>query len=256
MTVKNRKGEFVTQHKARPGPTALLLTTTATALEPELETRVLFVPTDESSAQTAASLRAFARSQRQPYLLKALQPWIELQQWLAGHGSSRVVVPYARTLAGLFTAATPRARRDFSKVLTLVQAIALLHQATRHIEHGVVKAKRRDYRAAYELLQDLVAEQTGARVPPHVRRVVNVVQERILRGVTAPSKSEIHADVPERVLTSVARAVDRAVELGYLRYAEAGRTSRVALDEPMPDDKIGLPTPEALRDALRRKRRD
>ena len=56
--------------------------------------------------------------------------WHALQEWIASR-PAEVAVPYAEKLAGLIPPVSTRLRRDFTVLLMLIQAHALLHQANR-----------------------------------------------------------------------------------------------------------------------------
>lgn len=74
-----------------------------------------------------------------------------------------------------------RLRRDFSVILSLIKAHALLHQATRGRDaEGQIVASLADYAAVRELVAHLVAEGVEATVPVTIRETVNVA-ERLVR---------------------------------------------------------------------------
>lgn len=121
----------------REGPTGLIMTTTAVSLHPENETRHLVIPLSDSPAQTRRVLRAIAaqhgenrdrqKSREETTQWRALQEWLEL-------ATHEVVIPYAPALAELIPSVAVRLRRDFTAVLNLVEAHAILHQVNRELD--------------------------------------------------------------------------------------------------------------------------
>ena len=75
-----------TVDRARAGPTGLLVTTTATQLHPENETRLLSIPVTDTPEQTRQVFRAIAAGGGATV---DLAPWQALQSWLAGGAPRR-----------------------------------------------------------------------------------------------------------------------------------------------------------------------
>ncbi len=225
----------------REGPTGLLVTTTAVRLHPENETRIFSMTVTDTAEQTKAVLRAQARRRGPgPDLVR----WHALQEWLAA-GSAEVTVPYAEALAEAVPPVAVRLRRDVPALLRLVEAHALLHQATRERDaEGRVLATVKDYAAVRELVADLVADAAERTVSPEVRATVEVVGH--LRaghpgGVSvAALAAELHLDK-----SSASRRAARADERGFLRNEEErkGRPARYVLGDPLPGDEPILPPP-------------
>lgn len=67
----------------REGPTGLIVTTTATRLHPENETRLLSLTVTDTREQTADILMALAKETAEE---PDLEPWLALQTWLEGAG--------------------------------------------------------------------------------------------------------------------------------------------------------------------------
>jgi hypothetical protein len=252
----------------REGPTGLLVTTTASSLEQELETRIFSISTDNSPQQTAnimlASARKAAGDATEPQV--DLAPWHALQIWLQ-NSEHPVVVPFAETLANTIPAKAVRLRRDFSACLALLQTHAVLHQASRQRDgHGRISATFEDYAEVYHLVHDLVAEGVRATVSPALRAAVDAVYSVIAAKKSHVRKSWVVADminndVVSASLTEVARVMDRdkstasrhvneAIEAGYIINLEAklGRPARLVPGDPLPSQGEVLPTPEALRE--------
>ena len=113
----------------------IFLTTTAIDLDEELQNRCLTLAVDESAEQTVRihrvqrerrTLAGLVAHEERKDLLKQLRNAQRLLQPL------HVVNPFAPALT--FATARTRNRRDHEKYLTLIDAIALLHQHQREIK--------------------------------------------------------------------------------------------------------------------------
>jgi hypothetical protein len=135
-------GRMVTQEYHVEGPVMLFLTTTAINLDEELQNRCLTLAVDESSAQTDR----IHQVQRQRRTLAGLIAREERQEVLAKLKNAQrllqpvpVLNPYAPDLT--FPSGQTRNRRDHEKYLTLIDAIALLHQHQRPRGQHVVRGR-------------------------------------------------------------------------------------------------------------------
>ncbi len=224
----------------REGPTGLLVTTTRIFLHPENETRQLSVPVDDSPAQTQRIMQKIAEEQEHAV---DFARWHSLQMWLQD-AEHRVVIPFAPTLARLIPPVAVRLRRDFKTVLALVQAHALLHQASRARDSaGRIVATLADYGVVRALMADLLAEGVEASVPPIVRETVAAVERLVGNrgGMTATVKQvadELDIDSPAAL-----RRVRMAIARGFLNNEETRehRPYKLTLGDPLPDDRVLLP---------------
>ena len=125
-------------------PDRAAVTTTEAAVDAEIETRCLSIVTDDSPEQTRRVFRALAALEDELETPVDFDAWHELQEWIASHGETRVVVPFVDALAELMPAGATRLRRDFVTLLCLVRAHAILYQAQREQDHA--RPCRRDGR--------------------------------------------------------------------------------------------------------------
>src|SRR5262249_35254694 len=145
----------------------------------------------DTSDQTAAVLRALAQDAAPSDI--DLARWHALQVWLAT-GPNRVVIPFAKELAGLVPPIGIRLRRDFKTVLMLVRAHALLHQAQRlKDDAGRVIATLQDYGTVRDLVADLVAEGVEATVTPEVRETVDAIADLIDGGKVEVRQTDLRS---------------------------------------------------------------
>ena len=161
VTLKDMEtGQMAAKRFTVRGPIAYLETTTQSYLNQENTSRCFEIPLDESADQTlrihqhqrrARSLWGLKRNiskdvirRRHHNLQRVLQP-------------VRVVIPYAEYLT--FPAASVRTRRDHERFLSLIEAVAFLHQfqrVTRTASHKgkevkYIEASVEDYAIAYQL---------------------------------------------------------------------------------------------------------
>jgi hypothetical protein len=130
------------------GPAAFIQATTRVSLHPENETRLLSIQTDESAEQTRAINQyqaQLAAGNVQPCPESTIQEWHAL---LRGLTQNNVLIPYAEQLAETMPPRV-RSRRDFPKLLGLIEVSAYLHQKDRQIDDlGRIVANPEDYKIA------------------------------------------------------------------------------------------------------------
>ena len=227
----------------RAGPTGLITTTTAVNLHPENETRLLSLTVTDTAEQTAAVMLAAAVGAKDE---RDRTEWHRLQEALAT-GERRVVIPYATTLARAIPPVAVRLRRDFRTILTLIEAHALLHRASRQRDSdGSIVATLADYGAVRGLVADLVADAVGLLVPWRTRETVATVATLTQSG--PPATVDAVAARLKVDKSTASRRVRVAIERGYLRNLEIneGRPARLVLGEPLPEDRPILPSPHDL----------
>lgn len=228
----------------RDGPTGLLVTTTRLQLDPELETRLLSLSPNDTPDQTREVMRALAERGPEPdYAL-----WHALQDWLES-GPTEVYLPFARALAEMVPTAAVRMRRDFSMVLSLSKAHALLHRATREIDdQGRIVASIADYAAVRALVEDKLAEGLAATIPPSVRHTVEAVVELSAAG-HEPVKLQQLVKRLKLDKSTVWRRVKQALASEFIKDDNAGAKGKPLLlrpGEPMPSDEAVLPSAGAV----------
>lgn len=229
----------------KEGPTGLIVTTTASRLHPENETRLLSLTVKDTQEQTKAILRALARAGEEDIPAVDYSAWRAFQVWLA-RGELRVVVPFAGVLADLVPPVAVRLRRDFRLLRTLIQAHALLHREQRARDSaGRILAALDDYAAVRALVADLFAEGLHAAVKPETSETVEAV--RALDKPDGASVAEIAMAL--RLDTSAAsRRVKEAIASGYLANLEnrKGKPARIMSGDALPAEIEILPSAEKL----------
>lgn len=248
VTVRDKdSGGFITKTIVKEGPTNIILTTTATELHVENETRLLSLPTDDSQEQTRAVMKRLAEG---PAPNPDFTEWHALQIWLAS-AERRVSIPYAVYLAEHIPPVAVRLRRDFKTLLRLIEAHAILHQCTRARDsQGCIVANKADYLAVRDLIADLLGSGVGATVPHTMRATVKAVEEA---GHNANGVSLKQIAERLRLDRSAAqRRVKAARERGYLVNLEQkpGEPGRYVIGDPLPEEVSLLPhdVPDTPRD--------
>ena len=248
-TVESGPGGLKPRVIEREGPTNLLVTTTALHLDKEMETRLLSIPVDDSREQTKAIMRAQAKRHGSagPVTDPDLSPWVALQTWL-GLSERRVVIPYADKLVEAIPPVALRLRRDVSVIFGMIEAHAILHQATRERDaQGKIIATIDDYAVVRELTGDLVATAAGLTVPGTVRETVDTVRS-LAKKLPFGVPLRLVAEELGLDKSAASRRAKAAIALGYLRNEEErrGMPARYLPNEPLPEEVEILPPPEAL----------
>lgn len=226
-----------------------MTTTTRDSLNAENETRYLSLTVIDTKEQTRRIFRTLAKEQTEEPDRKR---WTALQTWLetAEHG---VTIPYALDLAEKMGDVAVRLRRDFSVVLSLIKAHAILHQASRGRDgEGRIVATLADYTRVRELVANLISEGVEATVPRSVRQTVEAVRKIIREGGQEWATNKAVSEELDIDKAAASRRVRTAINRGYLKNLEdrKGHPARLVVGEDMPDDQQILPTPRDLQEGL------
>lgn len=180
-------GNLVTKQYKVKGPVMLMMTTTAIDIDEELMNRCLVLSVNESREQT----KAIHVRQRMKQTLEGLLAANEKEAITALHQNAQrllkpvlVVNPYADKLT--FLDDKTRTRRDHMKYLTLIRAIALLHQHQRPVktvEHrgrvlAYIEATKDDIALANRIAHDVLG-RTLDELPPQTRRLLTLVHDMV-----------------------------------------------------------------------------
>ena len=175
-----RTGRLSTHEYEVKGPVMLFSTTTAIELDEELVNRCIVLTVNEDREQT----RAIHRQQRERYTVEGLWARDDAARVKHLHRNAQkllraldVVNPFARDLT--FLDDKTRTRRDHDKYLTLINAIALLHQQHRPVRETLRDGELKEYIcvtvADIALANRLANEVLGRsldELPPQTRRLL------------------------------------------------------------------------------------
>jgi energy-coupling factor transporter ATP-binding protein EcfA2 len=262
-------GRMETQEYHVEGPVMIFLTTTAIDIDEELQNRCLTLTVDESREQT----ERIHTLQRKARTLEGLRMKKERRRLLTLMRNAQrllqpmdVMNPWADDLT--FTAERTRTRRDHEKYLTLIDAVALLHQYQRPMEVDREGTERSEFiRVTLEdiaLANRLALELLGRsldELPPQTRRLYETIKQIVRERCASGAVEQRHAffsrrDVRVRLgwsVTQIRIHLDRLRELEYIA-ARFGRPGSAFQYELLTDcrevaraEHIGLLDVEKLR---------
>jgi DNA primase len=232
-------GELVTKDYTVEGPVMIFMTTTAIDLDDELLNRCLVLAVDEDREQT----KAIHHLQREAETLEGLIAKEERSHLLTLHQNAqrllkplRVVNPYARHLT--FPDTATRTRRDHTKYLALIRAVAFLHQHQRTIKtmthrgetSEYIEATLDDIEIANRLAHDVLG-RTLDELPPQPRRLLWLLDQMVREAcarlkMDRPdyrfSRREVRA-FTQWGDTQCRLHLDRLVDLEYVLVHRGGR---------------------------------
>ena len=164
-------------------PCATVMTTTAARLYDENSTRIFEIYVDESVGQTRRVVTHNLRRAGLEYLLR--RPERERVKHLH-HNVQRllepmeVVIPYASKLT--FPSETTRNRRDSTRFVQLIKAVAFLYQKQRPIKEAgdirYAEASVEDYQMAFDIGMDIL-RRTLDELSDRSRRVLRVIVDLV-----------------------------------------------------------------------------
>ena len=230
------------------GPIAYVETTTLTTLFAEDANRCILLSSDEQPEQTRRILATLAGVYAHGAAVDRqgiIDRHHALQRMLQPHA---VLVPFAERLAETMACYRVEARRAFPQVVSMVQALALLHQRQRKVDsNGRLLAEADDYRLARHLLGLPMARQLGERIAEPAIRFL----ER-LRGWFGPNETFTRRDAAGRETRSKSSVNGWLRELhegGMVDQMEEPRGNRPARwrlsnNAPDPDAAAVLPPVE------------
>lgn len=180
-------GNLVTKEYRVEGPVMLFLTTTAIDIDEELMNRCVVLTVNESREQT----QAIHAMQRQQQTLEGLLKNEDRKNIVQLHRNAQrllrpllVANPFAEQLT--FIDDKTRTRRDHMKYLTLIRAIALLHQYQREIKtvnHNgqalqYIEVVQSDIATANKLANEVLG-RTLDELPPQTRTLLRHIYQMV-----------------------------------------------------------------------------
>ena len=232
-------GNLTTKSYTVKGPVMLMLTTTAIDVDEELMNRCMVLTVNESREQT----QAIHTRQRMKQTLAGMLAANDKQAITALHQNAQrllksvhVVNPYADQLT--FQDGKTRMRRDHMKYLTLIRAIALLHQHQRKV-HTVahrgqslhyIEATKADIALANRIAHEMLGRSLD-ELPPQTRRLLTLMHGMVQymakqQGITAREVRFTRRDVREATQWSDGQLkihCTRLTEMEYLLIHGGGR---------------------------------
>jgi DNA primase catalytic core len=232
-------GRLVTHEYRVEGPVMIFLTTTAVEIDEELLNRCIVLSVDEERQQT----RAIHCLQRKQQTLEGLLSHRDREQILELHQNAHrllkpllVANPFAEKLT--FLDSRTRTRRDHAKYLTLIRAIALLHQHQRtkkSVKHrgqtvSYIEVALEDIALANRLSHQVLGRSLD-ELSPQTRRLLELVDQMVTEACQRLDMDRCdyrfsRRDVRQYTgwgLTQTRVHLGRLVELEYLIVHRGGR---------------------------------
>lgn len=228
--------KWVTCKVEKEGPTNFIFTTTVPELHPENETRHWSLSMDESPRLTSAAKLETAKiyESKAESLIDNILVWQYLQNELR---PLNVCILYAGWLSEHTPNKPIRMRRDFSKLLALIEIIAILHQHQRYVrKDGILVASLSDYFMARELV-DKVFQASLFGINEKVKGLVNGVrslyEKKLDRGDQEPSVKPLEL-APDLGCSSssVSRWLRPAIEAGLVEIVSETAKGRIKSVKP------------------------
>ena len=221
-------GNLVTKQSRVQGPVMLMLTTTAIDVDEELLNRCLVLTVNESREQT----RAIHALQRQRQTLAGLLAETDRNALIALHRNAQrllapvaVVNPYADQLS--FGDHQTRTRRDHAKYLSLIRAIALLHQhqrERRQVEHRdqvltYIEVTRQDIALANRVAHEVLG-RTLDELPPQTRKLLTLLRDWVTEQCRAQGVAQADYRFTRRELREAVHWGDTQLKVHLARLVE------------------------------------
>jgi hypothetical protein len=254
-------GKLRTRSYEVAGPVALVLTTTATDIDPELQNRLVVLGVDEDRAQT----RAIQAAQRKAATLDGLMARLQRERIVARHRNAQrliealpVVIPDTSQI--MFPDTATRHRRDHQKLLSLICASALLHQHQRcqdTIEVGdrtvrYVEASPDDVALGVRLAEQVLT-RGGDELAPQTRRLLAAAQTHVSAIAEAGDVAPEAVGFTRRDLREMLGWSEHQVRIGLARLVALeyliavpggqGRQHRYLLADPPTVEPRDTPRP-------------
>jgi hypothetical protein len=263
-------GAMATKRYEVTGPIAYLETTTASYLNPENTSRCFEIPLDESAEQT----RRIHEHQRRARSHQGLDRVVGREALRRKHHNAqrllesvRVVIPYAEELT--FPDRYLRTRRDHERFLSLIEAVAFLHQFQRPRREVMAQGQRvtyieaapEDYGHAYRLALKVlwVSLDELSRWGRELVDIMRAQAQEVISesGCTANDITWTRRQLRESLNWPDRRLRDCLDELVSLEHLQTvggskGKTFIYALNPDFGPSKraLGLLTPDQLRAKL------
>jgi DNA primase len=239
-------GNLITKQYRVEGPVMLFLTTTAIDIDEELMNRCLVLTVNESREQT----QAIHVMQRKQQTLEGLLQNEDRKRLVQLHRNAQrllkpllVANPFAEQLT--FIDDKTRTRRDHMKYLTLIRAIALLHQYQREIKRishngqalEYIEVTLADIETANHLAHEVLG-RTLEELPPQTCTLLKQIKTMVASACKAQGIAQEHYRFSRRDVreacgwgnTQLKVHLQRLEELEYLLVHRGGRGQSIVYE--------------------------
>jgi hypothetical protein len=175
--VENTGNGIQKRRKRVKGPAAIIQATTRVTLHPENETRLLFIQVDESADQTRAINERQALEAEKKIAPTPTDLYERWHEFLKSLKPLPVRISFASQIATHFPGRI-QSRRDFPKLLGLIEVLAYLHQHHRETDgEGNIVAGFQDYLGAKDLFEHCYYAGPESKVAELVQAAERVGKE-------------------------------------------------------------------------------
>ena len=222
-------GEWETHRRRVEGPINFIITTTKASIHNENETRNLSIYMDESLDQTRRIIEKTSDKYLDVYddvPLKELKRMQNFQRVLIKH--DRVIIPYIKKISEKFHLDVLRVRRDFNKLVALIETLALVHQYQRkiYLKEGkrYLVASVKVYYIAKVILADALSK-TIFEIPPKseylIERIRSLNQRKQKDEEAEVTLKDISLESGWKIAT-IQKWIEPAVEAGFVEKISSG----------------------------------
>ena len=178
-TITNAKdNNFNTQENKVVGPISLFMTTTEKSIHPEDENRMISITVDQSAEQKRKIL--LAKADAFNGIIASQEVIKDMQAISIAYRKTlkKVEIPYVKKIAESMDTNFDQVLRHFDKILSLIEAHALLHQEDRGIKEGkIVIANEEDYSVVCSLLEPILSNQSKRVIDCDIVRIMKAIKE-------------------------------------------------------------------------------
>lgn len=230
MVAKNdpNDNDFVNQESKVEGPVCLFMTTTEESIHPEDENRMLSIKVDQSAEQKRLVLLAKADAFNGVKKSKEIIQEMQLVSIEYQKNFKKVEIPFVKKIAMGMDTSFDQVLRHFDKILSLIEAHALLNQESREIKDDKVVANDEDYSVVCSLLEPILFEQSKREVDFDIIRIMELIKKSEIKG-SFLNLSPDEIDTSNGFLAKKLQMSESAVSL---KCKKARKLGLIAKDSP------------------------
>ena len=172
-----KDNNFTTQISEVRGPVSLFMTTTEKSIHPEDENRMISITVDQSAEQKRKVL--LAKADAFNGIIASQEIIKDMQSISIAYRKTlkKVEIPYVKNIAESMDTNFDQVLRHFDKMLSLIEAHALLHQEDRDIKDGKVIANEEDYSVVCSLLEPILSIQSKKVIDSDMIKIIKAIKE-------------------------------------------------------------------------------
>jgi hypothetical protein len=256
QTVEKTPHGLVPREIVKQGPTNFVTTTTLPEMHPENETRIWTLLVDDSALTTKGVLEIQAKRASGAFKPADTTDLRSAFEWLKATGATEATVAYAELLSQAMPGKPLRLRRDFHRLLQLIQVSALLHQLQRQRDPaGRVVATLADYAMVRALVLPTFARTIAGlteKTTELVEALESVLEEKIMNGTKREDARASYSDLvketgkPKYYITRWLQPALANGQVDNTNAGERGRPAALKTGHYKLDDGDVLPTVREL----------